>query len=142
MVLFLIETLEVVNLYLGIIGFFLTLWTLWFSARIKKKVDQEFEKADYREYIDKHTGQLEAIRDKLKNKDDLEIDTIKMMTHDLSTNILSKYSFLPFGLKRKLKKLTNTEFDLLTTEDHYFQFRNSLTELINYLEKENKNGVK
>lgn len=137
-----IETLEVVNLYLGIISFFLTLWTLWLSSRIKKKVDQEYEKADYREYIDKHTGQLKAIRDKLENRENLEIDTIKTMTHDLSSNVLSKYSFLPFHLKRKLKSLPNTKFDLLNTDKHYYKFRNNLTKLINHLEKENKNGVK
>lgn len=137
-----IEKLELINLFLGIIGFFLTLWTLYLSSRIKKRVDQEYEKADYREYIGQHTGKLRAIRDKLDNRSELEIDTVKMMTHDLSTNILSKYSFLPFTLKRKLKQITNIKFDLLKEEKQYYEFRNLITELINYLEKENTNGIK
>lgn len=136
------DNLEILNTYFGIIGFFLTLATFFLSLRIKKRVEQEYERADYKEYIDKYLGRLEAIRDKLEYRDELEIETIKVMTNDLSTEVLTKYSFLPFKLRRKLKKLPDINFESLDDGKQYLDFRNKVTELINLLEKENKNGIK
>ncbi|MFT8669485.1 MAG: hypothetical protein ABF778_07060 [Liquorilactobacillus hordei] len=130
--------LDKVSILLGLAGSLASGITFFLALKVKSNVSKIIGKLEFKNEFEKLSGQTESYLKLLDNYEKANLNRLKIQLNDFSTDLLSKYDFFPFKVKRYIKQLKKFDLDSISDEKSLLKLRSIIIKLRNSIEREGK----